>query len=169
MHLNCLRWAFTISDKSTGYCSPLITYNYLRNRGTRFKQRSKLTILYKQVKDKGANSRFWFCARYKKNNCVWWYVRGVALDYFIITLFWMKLTYNFSLISIFLLIFSRAVALLRIRRKMAIREKLFVNFIQNSVIIDTNSMCRIFFLFFLVTWSKKNYDFRSNHYENTKK
>ena len=50
----------------------------------------------------------------------------------------MKSTHNFSLITIFLLIFTRAIALVKIRGKMVIREKLFVNFIQNGVIIDTN-------------------------------
>ena len=50
----------------------------------------------------------------------------------------MKSTHNFSLITIFLLIFTRAIALMKIRRKMVIREKLFVNFIKNCVIIDTN-------------------------------
>ena len=50
----------------------------------------------------------------------------------------MKSTHNFSLITIFLLIFTRAVALVKIRSKMVICEKLFVNFIQNGVIIDTN-------------------------------
>ena len=50
----------------------------------------------------------------------------------------MKLTHNFSVITIFLLIFTRAVALVKIMRKMVIHEKLFLNFIQNGVIIDTN-------------------------------
>ena len=141
LHNKKLRWACTISDKSRGYCSPLITYNYLRNRGTRCKQRSKLTILYKikkeqtqefvQVKDKGANSRF--CARYKENNCIWVYVWGVALDYFITTPFWIKWTHDISLITTFLIIITRATALVNIRRKMVIHEKLFVNFIKNSV------------------------------------
>ena len=50
----------------------------------------------------------------------------------------MKWTHNFSLITTFLIIFTRAIALVEIRRKMVIRETLFVNFIQNGVIIDTN-------------------------------
>ena len=37
----------------------------------------------------------------------------------------------------FFLIFTRAIALVNIRRKMVIREKSFVNFTQNRVIIDT--------------------------------
>ena len=49
----------------------------------------------------------------------------------------MKSTHNFSLITIFVLIFTRAIALVKIR-KMVIREKLFVNFIHSGVIIDTN-------------------------------
>ena len=49
----------------------------------------------------------------------------------------MKSTHNFSLITIFLAIFTRAVALVKIGRKMVIRDKLFVNFIKNGVIIDT--------------------------------
>ena len=47
----------------------------------------------------------------------------------------MKSTHNFSLVKIFLAIFTRAVALMKIRRKMVIREKLFINFITNGVII----------------------------------
>ena len=50
----------------------------------------------------------------------------------------MKWTHNFSLITIFLVLFTRAVALVKIMRKMVIREKLIVNFIQNGVIVDTN-------------------------------
>ena len=52
----------------------------------------------------------------------------------------MKWTHNFSLITIFLVIFTRAVALVKIKRKMVSRETLFVNLIQNRVIIDTNLM-----------------------------
>ena len=52
----------------------------------------------------------------------------------------MKWTHNFSLITIFLVIFTRAVALVKIMRKMVSRETLFVNLIQNRVIIDTNLM-----------------------------
>ena len=50
----------------------------------------------------------------------------------------MKSTHNLSLTTIFLLIFTRAIALMKIWRKMVICEKLFVNFIKNSVIIDKN-------------------------------
>ena len=50
----------------------------------------------------------------------------------------MKSTLNFLLTTIFLAIFTLAVALVKIRRKMLIREKLFVNFIKNGVIIDIN-------------------------------
>ena len=49
----------------------------------------------------------------------------------------MKSTLNFLLTTIFLAIFTLAVALVKIRRKMLIREKLFVNFIKNGV-IDIN-------------------------------
>ena len=50
----------------------------------------------------------------------------------------MKWSHNFSLIIIFLVIFTRVIALVKIKRKMVIREKLYVKFIQNGVIIDTN-------------------------------
>ena len=56
------------------------------------------------------------------------------------TPFLMKSTHNFSLKTIFLAIFTRAVALVKIRRKMVICEKLFVDFIKNGVIIDTNNL-----------------------------
>ena len=63
------------------------------------------------------------------------YVKGIGLLYRN-----MKSTHNFSLITIFLLIFTRAMALVKIRRKMVIHKKWFVNFIKSGVIIDTNSI-----------------------------
>ena len=50
----------------------------------------------------------------------------------------MKSTHNFSLITTVLAIFTRAVALVKIRGKMVTLEKLFVNLIEIGVIIDTN-------------------------------
>ena len=50
----------------------------------------------------------------------------------------MKSIHNFSLQTIVLLSFTLAMALMKTRGKMIIREKLSVIFIQNDVIIDTN-------------------------------
>ena len=127
LHNKCLRWACTIRDKSTRYCSPLITYNYSRNRGTCCKQR---THDFVQDKNTGAISRF--CSSWKNGSKLTMlckvqgkqlrlvYVWGVPLDYFIITPFWIKWTQNFSLITIFLIILICAVTLVKIRRKMVI-------------------------------------------------
>ena len=60
----------------------------------------------------------------------------VVLDYFIESSLWMKVTQKVSLITIFLLIFTRAIALMKVR-KMFIREKLVINLIHSGVTIDT--------------------------------
>ena len=52
----------------------------------------------------------------------------------------MKSIHNFSLQTIVLLSFTLAMALMKTRGKMIIREKLSVIFIQNDVIIDTNAL-----------------------------
>ena len=63
---------------------------------------------------------------------------GLVFYYFLTTPFSMKFIHDFSFITIFFVNFTYAIALVKIRRKMVILEKFFVNFIKSGVIIDTN-------------------------------